>query len=450
MEPMNTIRRRGGRAKIGGGLRLLLVVIGCGEILTRETSQAQIEESLAGENAAEALKKSIENETYDQIYGPVRLRTSAGVGINYTDNVFYSAQRSNDVMIEPKTDFDALWAVSELNTLRLSLGLSYEWYLKNSVLNADTPLVNPGSELAFNLFIGDFHIQPHEKFSYQQSLFFNSFSGDQPFYNFNNVGTFARLDNQAGVDVTWSLEKVVLKAGYNHENFIAENAQFDYLNRESEWFTADAGYVLGDHLQSGVEGRYSLHNYEQETVLSDNWRGRIGPFVEAYFPEKITLRAGVGYDTARYGTLAPPMSTGILLGIPANAYDSYYSSYYAYGKIDQETRFFTHSLEAGRELLLGENANNLRTVYVKYSIFSPVIRNVELGANASVNVSEEYGGYSGFDEKFTYYEAGLQMRYQFARYWRTGLSYDYLFKESDLAMRGMHRNQVTFDVVWTF
>jgi hypothetical protein len=450
---MNTIRRRGSRAKFGGGLRLLLAVIGCGEILTRETVQAQIEESLAGENAAEALKNSIENETFDQKYGPVRLRTSAGVGINYTDNVFYSSQRSSDVMIQPKTDFDALWAVSELNTLRLSLGLSYEWYLKNTVLNSDTPLINPGSELAFNLFIGDFHIQPHERFSYQQSLFFNSFSGDEPFYNFNNVGTFSRLDNQAGVDVTWSLEKVVLKAGYNHENFIAQNAEFDYLDRESEWFTADAGYVLGDHLQSGVEARVSYHNYDQQTILSDNWRERIGPFVEANFPEKITLRAGAGYDTAQYENLTAPTplpARGILLGAPSNAYDSDYSSYYAYAKIDQETRLFTHSLEAGRELLLGENANNLRTVYVKYSIFSPVIRNMELGANASVNVAEEYGGFSGYDEKFTYYEAGLQMRYQFASHWRAGLSYDYVFKESDLAMLGFHRNLVSLDVVWTF
>ncbi|MGH7992444.1 MAG: hypothetical protein ACREDQ_02935 [Limisphaerales bacterium] len=450
---MNTNRRRADRAKSGGRLQLLLAVIGCGGMFVRNTGYAQTEESLAGESAAQALKNSIESEPYNQNYGPVRVRTSAGVGVNYTDNVFYSYYPKADIMIEPEAELDALWPVSELNTVRLSLGLSYEWYLENPVLNSDAPLVNPGSELAFNLFVGDFRIQPHEQFSYQQSLFFNSFSGAGPFYNFNNVGTFSRLDNQVGVDVTWSLEKAVLKAGYNHENFISKTAEFDYLDRSSEWFTAAAGYVLGDHVQAGPEGWLSLHNYDQQTILTDNWRGRIGPFVEATFPEKITLRVGVGYDMAQYNSTSVPASVGgpgILLGNASNAYDSDYSSYYAYAKISQEMRLFTHSLEAGRDLLLGANANNLRTVYAKYSISSPIIRNVELGANASVNVAEEYGGPSGFDEQFTYYGVGLQMRYQFAKHWRTDLGYEFLLKESDLPLRDFNRNQVNLDVVWSF
>src|SRR5439155_14718795 len=121
--------------------------------------------------------------------------------------------------------------MTELNALRLSLGLSYEWYLKNRALNADAPLVNPGSELAFNVFAGDFHFQLRERFSYQESLFFNSFSGDNTrFYNFNDVGTFSRLNNEAGLDVDWDLNKVVMSAGYNHENFISTTSAFDYLN----------------------------------------------------------------------------------------------------------------------------------------------------------------------------------------------------------------------------
>src|ERR1700723_768424 len=81
-------------------------------------------------------------------------------------------------------------------------------------------------------------------------------------------------------------------------------SQFDYLTRSSEWFTASAGYMLGDHLQTGLEGKASLHVYDQQTILNNNWRGRVGPFVEATFPEKITLRAGGGYDTATYGAVA--------------------------------------------------------------------------------------------------------------------------------------------------
>jgi hypothetical protein len=447
---MNIFRRRADRAKFREHLRFLLFVSGSGGMLACNTSRAQFSESLAGESAAQALKNSIENEPYNQKYGPVRVRTSAGLSVNYTDNVFYSSSPSEDIMIQPQAWLDALWPVSDFNTLGGSVNLSYEWYLIHPSLNSDAPLVNPGSELEFNLFVGDFLIQPHEQFFYQQSLFFNSFSGTQPFYNFNNVGTFSRLDNQVGLDATWSLEKAVITAGYNHENFISQTAEFDYLDRSSEWFNAAAGYILGDHVQSGLEGRLSLHSYDQQTILQDNWRGRIGPFVEATLPEKITLRVGGGYDRAWYQQPSVPAAVGILLGTPANDYDSDYSSYYAYGKLSQELRLFTHSLEAGRELQLGANANNLRTVYCRYSISSPIIRNVELGANASINVGEEYGGPSGFDENFTYYGAGLQLRWDFAKHWWTDLGYEYLQKESDLPFRDFQRNLVSVDVIWSF
>jgi hypothetical protein len=433
---MNAIPRRALRAKSGERFRLLLAMIGCGGMAAENAGHAQPRESLAGEGAAQALEKSIEAGPYDLHYGPVQVNAKASLGVNYTDNVFYSNQGTDDIMVEPDVTLGALWPISKLNALRLSLGLSYEWYLKNTELNANAPLVNPGSKLEFNLFIGDVRLQLHDRFSYEESLFFNSFTGNEPFYNFNNVGTFARLDNHAGVDATLDLDKAVISAGYDHEDFLSETAALDYMSRRSEWFTASAGYKLGDTLQAGPEGRASYHHYYQETVLNNHWQARVGPFVQATFPEKITLRAGGGYDMARYDAAALDNSD--------------YNTYYAYGRISQETRFFTHSLEAGRETLLGDNANNMKTIYARYAIDSPAIAHVDLGANIGVNVAEEYGGPSGFDEKFTYYDAGLHTGWQFRKHWRVELGCEFLLKESDLALRDFHRNLVTADVVWNF
>jgi hypothetical protein len=325
--------------------------------------------------------------------------------------------------------------VSQINELRLSLGVSYEWYLKNTGLNANTPFIHPGSELSYNLFVGDFHIRLHENFSYEESLFINSFEGNEPYYNFNNVGTFARFDNKAGFDVTWDLNKVVITAGYDHENFISPTSMFEYLNRQSEWFTTSAGYNLGDHLQTGLEDQFSFHDYDQETILNDHWHNRVGPFVEATLIEDVTFRGGVGYDMARFDTAGS---------------GSDYDTYYAYGRISQKTRLFTHSLEAGREHLLGDNANNMSTDYVRYLISSPIVAHVDLQFHGGVNVAEESGGPTGFDEKFTYYDFGFQAGWQFHKHWRAEFSYDYLLKNSDLADRDFQRNRVTGDVVWTF
>jgi hypothetical protein len=422
---------QGRRGKTGSLLAVVIPVW----MLSGEPSEAQPQDSLAGEAAAQALKRAIDSEQSNLRLGPVKFQVGASVGASYTDNVFYSHNQKEDFLINPEITLGALWPISELNTMRLSLGLGYEWYLKNHVLNSDAPLVNPGSELEFNLFVGDFRIKPHERFSYQESLFFNSLFGDNArFYNLNNVGTFARLDNQVGVDVDWDLNKVVLSAGYNHEDFDSYTAAFDYLSRASEWFTGNASFALGDKAHAGLETQASLHHYASQTTLNDNWRVRGGPYAEAELLSKITLRGGGGFDTAQYDAPA--------------ADNNNFQTYYAYARIRQELRLFSHSLKAGREHMLGENANNMRTTYVRYSITSPLVAHLELEGNLSVNFAREFGG--AFDEKFTYYGAGFRVEYPFHKNLTAGLSYEFRLKESNLPLRDFDRNRVTVQVIYTF
>lgn len=405
-------------------------------MLMESTAHSQTHDSLAGESAAQALKKSLteEAEQYNLRYGPVRFKTSGNLAMSYTDNVFYSHDQREDFLINPQVTLDALWPVTEMNAVRLSLGLGYEWYARNSRLNADAPLVNPGTELAFNIFVGDFRIQLHDRFLYQESLFFNDFSGERErFYNFNDVGTFSRLDNDVGFNVDWDLNKVVVSAGYSHENFISTTDAFEYLNRASEWFTASASFSLGDKAKTGLEAQASLHDYETDSVLGDNWRGRVGPFIEVNLEEKISVRAGGGYDMGRYDS---PFR------------DSDYDSFYAYGTVRQQTRLFTHSLTAGHEHTLGDVANNRRTTYVRYSISSPVVAHVELGGNVSANFAKEFGG--GFEEEFTYYGAGLRVGWLFHKFWRSDLGYEYRLKDSEVSSRDFYRNRVTLSVSYNF
>jgi hypothetical protein len=432
---MSNLPRRTGRAKPTERFWFVLAMIVCGEIIAADTGQGQPLESLAGESAAEDLAKSISTEQYNQMYGPISLRTTAGVSVNYTDNVFYSYHAQDDIMIEPHVSLDSLWPITPLNTLRLTLGLSYEWYMRNPVLNANGPLVNPGSELAFNLFVGDFRIRLHDRFSYQESLFINSpATANEPFYNFNNVGTFKRLDNYAGFDVAWDLNRVVLTAGYDHENFDSYTSGFEYLDRSSEWLTSSAALKLGDHVQTGLEGKMSWNDYDQQTILNDNWRVQVGPFVEATVWGGIKLRAGGGFDQARYDVNAGGNSD--------------YDNFYAYGSIRQQLRFFSHALEAGRETVLGANANNMRTTYAGYTISSPIIAHIDVKAHAFVNAGEEFGG--AFDEKFTYYDAGIKLGYQWAKNWRTELGYGFLLKRSDIPLRAFQRDMATIDMIWSF
>jgi hypothetical protein len=409
------------------------------EGILADTRQGTLNEprgSLAGERAAQELSRSLTNEDYNIRLGPVRFQTQARLGAAYTDNVFLSGvNKKDDFIVNPEIDLAALLPVGQFNSLRLSLGLSYEWFAKNHSLNSDVPLVNPDSELAFYLFVGDFRIKMHEKFSYQQTLVFDQQAGDQiRLFNFSDVGRFDRLDNVVGPTIDWDLNKVILTLSYDHENFISTTERFKYLNRSSEWLALTANYLLGDRTKAGLEGQAGYHNYDTETTLNDNWRGRGGPFMQVRLPEGLVGRAGGGYEMARFDSAAGA----------GNDYDHWY----AYGKLAQEMKWFTHSVGAGHETLLGDNANNLRTTYVRYSISTDAVKNTEIEGHLSANFSREFGG--GFKEKFIHYLAGCRVGYQFHKYWRTEVAYELFYKDSEFSDRVFHRNRVSLDLAFRF
>ncbi len=429
------INGRGAASK----LSVLLTLLGGGmlsEAVAQIENLSEPRQSLAGEQAAQQLARSLTNEDYNIHLGPVLFQTQAKVGAAYTDNVFLSGvNKKDDFIVTPEIDLAAMLPVGRFNSLKLALGLSYEWFAKNHSLNSSVPLVNPDSELAFYLFVGDFRIKLHEKFSYQQSLVFNTEEADQlRLFNFNDVGRFDRLDNFVGTTIDWDLNKVLLTLNYDHENFISTTEQFKYMDRSSEWLALTGNYLLGDRTKAGLESQLGIHDYDTETIMNDNWRVRVGPFAEARLPKGLILRAGGGYDMGRFDSAAAPNCD--------------YDNWYAYGKLSQETKWFTHSIGVGHETLLGDNANNMETTYARYAIDSDVIKNVLLEGNLSVNISREFGG--TFQERFVHYLAGCRVGYKFFKYWRAELGYEFLYKDSEFSDRVFHRNLVSLDLSFRF
>ena len=68
--------------------------------------------------------------------------------------------------------------------------------------------------------------------------------------------------------------------------------------------------------------------------------------------------------------------------------------------------------------------------------------------NGSVHFDKEFGG--PYLENFTYYVVGFRAGYQFHKYWRADLSYQFMLKNSDLPDRGFYRNRVILGVTFTF
>src|SRR5438132_6613945 len=183
-------------------------------------AQDAVRPSLAGQEASDARQQDVSRIPYNLLLGPVRFRVGASVGFEYNDNVTYAeVNEQDDFIITPNLTLDAIWPITQLNTLRLDLGVGYSFYLDHSQYDTDTILIAPKSQLAFDIFIGDFRINLHDRFQVQQDPI--------QVGALSNVRDYGRFENTAGLSVLWDLNKVLLQVGYDHYNYIATNDTFD-------------------------------------------------------------------------------------------------------------------------------------------------------------------------------------------------------------------------------
>src|SRR3984893_13864231 len=127
-------------------------------------AQDAVRPSLSGQEAYEARQQDVSRIPYNLLLGPVRLRVGATVGAEYNDNVTYAETNTqDDFIITPNVTLDAIWPITQLNTLRLDLGVGYSFYLDHSSYNTDTILIAPKSQIAFALFVSDFRINIHDR-----------------------------------------------------------------------------------------------------------------------------------------------------------------------------------------------------------------------------------------------------------------------------------------------
>ena len=96
-----------------------------------------------------------QDEHYNLAVGPVRVNAAAGVGFEYNDNIALSDHnRQSDIIFRPSLNLDAVWQITDLNTLRFSMGLSYAKYFDHSQYDTKGVLLSPNSELAMTIMVG--------------------------------------------------------------------------------------------------------------------------------------------------------------------------------------------------------------------------------------------------------------------------------------------------------
>ncbi len=407
---------------------LLSLPLLCAPSLTR--AQDAIRPSLAGEATSEARRQDIEHIPYNLLVGPIRFRVSATMGVEYNDNINLSQhdEKQDDFILRPQVNFNALWPITQLNTLRFDIGIGYSVYLQHSRNDTNGILITPGSQLAFDIFVGDFRINIHERMSVQQDPI------SEP--QLSNTAQYGRFENTAGVSVLWDLNKILATVGYDHYNFVATESVFDYLNRNSEILSGSLSLAATSTTNIGVEGNGVFSYYDQH-VLNDSRDFSGGGFVETQLSSNLRVRGAAGYQLIDFDNNG-------LVGDQSSL-----SDYYANILISHRLNaMLSQSVSAGHESQLGVNSNYITLNYIRHTITWNIIRNTLLSTEFFYEDANDSGGF--IDEHFQRVGGAGTIGFQLTPHITLGLRYQYTQKDSNVAGRNYIQNRVSLDGTYSF
>jgi len=339
---INSSKRRGGFF----ALALLISSLSfAGTALAQEALRLSIEGDVA------AMRRQQETETigyYNLLLGPTAWRFSSGMLMQYDDNVNLTTPAEGDFILTPYVDTKLNWPITAQNTLGFSLSAGYSVYAKHQ--NLDQFFVNPGSGTSFDVYIGDFTFDFHDRLSLSENFYENAGTSG------NNA--YELLENVAGVTGMWNLNKAEVTLGYDHADYISLNSSSDEVlpNTSSENFYMDGGIRVVPEVLAGLEAGGSIINYDQSSpaAIPNASQWNTGAFVSTRISQFLTARLDAGYTMYLPDMTATNYSSGSASGV----YLQFLISHLV-------NKYINYSLSAGRSVDLSDNLQPYSREFVR-------------------------------------------------------------------------------------
>jgi hypothetical protein len=325
--------------------------------------------SQAGDLAAEFQHRA--NSTlgyYNLLLGPTAWRFSSGLGVEFNDNVRSQPHGESDFIFLPRLDTQMHWPVTLNNSLDISLGAGYSQYLQHQDLSQF--FITPGSGLSFDVYVGDFKINLHERITITQ------YSYQNPGVNGGNQNQ-VNLQNTIGTSALWDLDQVVANFGFDHVNYASlSSGQNSQPDSASENIFVNSGIRVRPELLIGLEAGGTLINYSQNTSTNTfptpnavQWS--TGAFGSAKISDYMDVRLDAGF------TDYIPEHTGTNQ-VTQNSSGLYFS----FSLTHRVSQFMNYNLSAGRSTDLSAYGQAQNYTYVtlnpnwnlfkKYTVSTPV------------------------------------------------------------------------------
>ena len=407
------------------------------------SAQESLRNSLAGDAAAEASRQQAGSQNYTYKAGDFRLLVAPSVGMEWNDNVnLVKTNAQSDFILEPLVQLTGSYPVTQRNLFLFSAGVGYDEYLEHGQYSAVR--LNTDSQLSFDMYIKDFWINFHDRFSAVED------PGAQA--SLARTARYGTFMNTAGLTTTWDLEDVVLTLGYDHRNSLATSGEYSYLDQSAELPLARAGFRINSQLTAGVEGTASFTTYDQ-AVLNNNQSYSAGLYADWKPGSFFHIQPRAGYTiyqfqhTSQSFAINHQIGSGLPIVLPAgqSIQTSDLNTWYADLTVShQASKLASYAFSAGHEIRLGIQSDAIEDWYfrpnVTWTIFKDVSLNTSLfyehgnqgAGNVTGNLAETYDWYGG----------GLTASYPLMKKLMFSLNYRLTLRSSNTADRDYAQNIV--------
>ena len=405
-------------------------------------AQEALNESFEVDRGRRTRKEAIDRNLYNLKAGPVLMRFEALMGFEFNDNPqLEDDPREVDFAFRPQLDMAALWALNPRNALSFNLGVGYVKYVNNTDL--DHLIIAPNSEIALDIYTGDFVINVHERVSHSQDPVRDP--------TVSGTGDFGGIENTVGTRVDYNLNELTASVGYDHYNFISTGSGIskalrmgtnppprnvnDAQDRSSELFYGRAGIRISPAVTVGVEASGGLTDYESD-FFHDNSQASVGPYVEAQITRDVKGRVAGGYVHSEFDEDSN--------GFAPDPVDDFYAEVSVEHQLSQ---YLSHKLSVGREARSGAAAELVTLYYARYDNHWMMNQYSTLHTSLFYENGRER---SGVTEKFERVGAGVGVVIPLSRKLNAGIGYQLLYKDSDQVNRDYLQNSVTTELRYAF
>jgi hypothetical protein len=415
------------------------------------SAQEALRNAVAAQAAAETPKINLETMPYTLKSGDFRLLVTPSLEMDWNDNINLSSSNpQQDFILDPTVQLAASYPITQVNLLRLDVGVGYNEYLEHDQYS--NWQVTSGSQLSFDTYIKEFLINLHDRFSYSEDAAAQAVVA--------GTGAYGSANNVAGVSGTWNPNGVNMSLAYDHENILSLTKQFQSGDRASELIDGRVGWKFLPTATAGVEATYSSTAYDQ-AVLNNNSSYTLGAYGEwhpgTYF--SVTPRAGYTIyqfqQTSESSEIFEFTPTGaptvVLTGKPLQTSD--FDSWYADVTLSHDiTKAMRYSLSVGHEIQEGVESDAIEDSYLRFSATWKILKNLGLQGGFSYEHGQEgVGNVAGnLTEVYDWYTGSLGLTQQLTSRLRVGLNSRYTIRSSSNASLGYTQALVGLQLAYAF